>query len=69
MLRITADVNGNKIGHLFIHNSGKRDREFWYYNAATWDGEDGTFGIEGVRHDRSRPWTDLVAHVLRELPR
>ena len=71
MLRITADVNGQVIGYLYIHNSGKQWKEFWVYNAATWDvtKQDGTFGIEGVKHERSRPWTDLVASILRELPR
>ena len=71
MLRITADVNGMPIGQLYIHNTGKRWREFWYYNAATWDydRQDGIFGIEDVRHDRSRPWTDLVVAVLKEMPR
>ncbi len=71
MLRISADINGQRIGWLFIHNTSRHNRGFWYYDAATWDEgkQEGVFGIEGVRHDRSRPWTDLVALVLRELPR
>jgi hypothetical protein len=68
MLRITADVNLSVIDQLFIHNTGKRKQEFWAYDAATWNGHDGTFGIEGVWHDRTRPWTRLVATVLRRLP-
>lgn len=67
MLRITADVNGKVIGHLFIHNTSRKHGEAHVYDAAFWqDGhDDGVFGIEGIRHPRPEGWAALVARVLR----
>ncbi len=64
MLRVTADVNGRIIGWIYIHNTGSRDGAQWLYDAATWDGTDGIFGIEGVSHVKSEPWYKLVTRVV-----
>ena len=65
MLRVFADVNGHRIGGLFIHNTGRHRDNVWEYDAATWDQSrmDGVFGIEGVRHKRDDTWFALVARV------
>jgi len=67
MLRITADINGRGIANLYIHNTGRRMGVKWVYDAASWDGVDGVFGVEGVGHVREQPWTVLVAKVLAKV--
>jgi len=66
MLRITADVNGRLIGYLYIHNTGRHNKDnVWQYDAATWNpsAQDGTFGVESVEHHRDEPWAALVGRV------
>lgn len=65
MLRIIVDVNGYIVDNLFVHNVRRCCDlcDDYYYHAATWNGVDGTFGIEGVRHTRSEPWDVLVRKV------
>ena len=66
MLRIRADINGHDIGALYIHNTTRRVGRRWVYDAATWDGVDGVFGVE-VTHVREQSWTVLVAKVLAKV--
>jgi hypothetical protein len=69
VLRITADVNGRVISYLFIHNTGRQHKgNVWEYDAATWfpDAQDGTFGVEAIRHQRDEPWTSLVTKVAMQ---
>ena len=68
MLRLTADVNGIIIGHVFIHNTGKVNEDgFHIYNAATSDPSgEMTIGIEGILHNRRSGWEPLAMIVLHK---
>lgn len=69
MLRITADVNGFPIGHIYTHNKGAKLFDVSLYDAAIWNTEDqtGVFGIEDVIHFHPNGWTSLVHSILDRL--
>ena len=70
MLRIAVAVNDLPIDNMYIHNTGDTVDGKWYlYDAATWDGFDGTFGIENVWHERTQPWYMLVAKCALRVKR
>jgi hypothetical protein len=68
MLRLTADVNGRKIGTIYVHNKEKELLEQSRYDAAIEFQGDMIIGIEDVRHRREQPFYVLVAKVIRRLP-
>jgi hypothetical protein len=66
VLRLTADVNGHPIAHVFVHNTGRRGFGFYTYDAAVYYPEsDGmVLGFEDIVHRRSDGWIPLALRVL-----
>jgi len=74
VLRIIAEVNGQVIGYVYIHNTGESAREpgVWVYDAGLFDPyrpDKSILGIEGIYHRRDEGWEQLVRIVLGCLPR
>lgn len=76
MLRLTADVNGQAIAYVYIHNTGEfehyEDRlikggHLYTYNAGLWTPgapAQSVMGVEGFRHIRELGWIPLARNVL-----
>ena len=64
MLRLTADVNGRPIAHIYVHNTGRVSGGKYLYDAAISTGDESMIGVEDVAHRREDGWAKLTLLVL-----
>jgi hypothetical protein len=75
MLRVTADVNGERVETILIQNTGTEGGDVWRYDAASWNHvspDDSIIGVEGIFHHRGQGWkklTRIVSNVLDDIAR
>lgn len=68
MLRLIADVNGRRVGAIYIHNKEKELLASSRYDAAIEFDSEMIIGIEDVRHVREQPFYVLLKKVVSRLP-